>query len=101
MESNVSETIQKLKNEKRILARKLLELSNTFKASMARIEKKFEDKIAINEERLDKLENTRIDIEMKGLESSTVNTKVRDLEKLIDIHGEEITELKSEKEIVD
>ena len=43
----ISETIKKLKREKRIIAKKVLELSNTFKSTIARIEQKFDEKVTL------------------------------------------------------
>ena len=48
-----------MKSEKRIIAKKVLELSNSFKHTIARIEKTYEDKFALYESRLEELENER------------------------------------------
>ena len=57
MDPELSETISKLKSEKRILANKLLlELSKFVKQSFAKIEKKMDDKFAVYEKRLEQIE---------------------------------------------
>ena len=45
MDPNLSETIEKLKTENRIIARKLLELSNSVKNSFKKMENKLDDKM--------------------------------------------------------
>ena len=59
MDHELSETIEKLKSEKRILAKKLLELSNTFKSTIARVEKKFDDRMKLFENIIAEHENKR------------------------------------------
>ena len=46
MDINISETIDKLKNEKQIIAKKVFELSNAVKNSFAKIEKKYEERFS-------------------------------------------------------
>jgi hypothetical protein len=59
MDNRLSETVEKLKSEKRVIAKKVLELSNSFKHTIARIEKTYEEKFALYESRLEELENER------------------------------------------
>ena len=61
MSPELSETIEKLKKEKRIIAKKLLELSNSFKSTIARIERNFEEKMTHYENKLANLENRRVE----------------------------------------
>ena len=44
MEKNLSESIEKLKCEKRIIANKVIEFSNAFKNTIAKLEKKYDEK---------------------------------------------------------
>ena len=57
MDQELSEKIDKLKSEKKILARKLLELSNTFKSTIARLEKKYDDRMNLLENKIAQYEN--------------------------------------------
>ena len=57
MEANISETIEKLKCDKRIRVQKLFELSNAFKNTIARMEKEFDKRFKSYEKKLEVLEN--------------------------------------------
>ena len=51
MNPQISESIEKLKSEKRIIANKLIKFRNCFKNSIAKLEKKFEERFESNEKK--------------------------------------------------
>ena len=55
----ISETIDKLKSEKRILANKVLEFTKAFKNTIAKMEKNYDEKSAEYEKKLDEIKEER------------------------------------------
>ena len=98
MDPGISETVEKLKCEKKIIARKVLELSNTFKISIARLELKFDEKCASYEIRIEELEKEKsnklniIDAKLENISDDIEGLK-RDEVKLSD----EVSNLEAER----
>ena len=90
MDHRMSETIEKLKNEKRMLARKCLELSK----NVTRMEQTFEQKFAMYEEKLNILENKIND------KVATLNYKIEDLTKKENIISDEVSILEAERDVI-
>ena len=90
MDSEISEMIEKLKLEKRMLARKVLELSK----NLTKIEQRFEDKFTKYEERIDLLEAKVANY------VDTNNVKVEDLKKNEDKLAEDASILEAEREVI-
>ena len=78
MDPQTSEIIEKLKSDKRILANKLMELSNAVKNSFAKLERKIEEKFAMYENKLDAAAKLT-----EALQSSIENWKLRMLTNLL------------------
>ena len=55
MDQKISESIDKLKSEKKIIAKKLLEFNNCFKNSIAKLEKQFEERFETYEKNMESL----------------------------------------------
>ena len=81
MDGYWSETVEKLKYKQKIISRKVLELSNSFKVTIARLEKTLEDKFAYYETRINELENE----------------KIFKFDEKLDSHAEEIEALKKDE----
>ena len=62
MDPKKSESIYKLKMEKRIIAKKLIKFSNTLKNTNARIKKNLEEICASHENKLHKILMERVEI---------------------------------------
>ena len=90
MDSEISEMIEKLKLEKRMLARKVLELSK----NLTKIEQRFEDKFTKYEERIDLLEAKVANY------VDTNNVKVEDLKKNEDKLAEDVSIMEAEREVI-
>ena len=80
MDPQTSEIIEKLKSDKRILANKLMELSNAVKNSFAKLERKIEEKFAMYENKLDAaaklteaLQSSIENVEAKNVDESFAN----------------------------
>ena len=90
MDSETSEIIEKLKLEKRILARKVLELNK----NLTKIEQRFEEKFTKYGERIDLLEAKVANY------VDTNNVKVEDLKKNEDKLAEDVSILEAEREVI-
>ena len=91
MDPQLSEKNEKMKTEKKIIARKVLELSNSFKSTIARIESKIDEKFEAFENKFD-------DIESKIYNRCTkVDTKLENMS--IDLEGIQKDEVKLSDDI--
>ena len=87
MEMKISESIEKLKFEKRIIANKVIEFSNAFKNTIAKLEKKYEEKFTAFENKLEKLENERIPKSEDQIKSVLL---------VVEKHSDDISKLENE-----
>ena len=76
MDPSISEAIAKLKSEKGIIANKVIEFSNAFKNTIARLETKFDEKCTLLENKLDELDKE------KTTNVSKLDTIYDDIERL-------------------
>ena len=94
MDINISETIDKLKNEKQIIAKKVLELSNAVKNSFAKIEKKYEEKFSALENKLEMFEKQIIQkIDSKVHESEA---QMREIGLVEEKHSDDVLKLEQQ-----
>ena len=61
MNTEISESIENLKREKKIIARKVLEFTQAFKNTIAKMEKKYEERFACYEAKLLELESEKFE----------------------------------------
>ena len=86
----ISETIDKLKSEKRIFANKLLEFTKAFKNTIAKMEKKYDEKFAEYEKKLDEIKEERIHDKMAIAKEAEIQTKV------VEKHSDDVAKLEQE-----
>ena len=82
MDPQISESIEKLKSEKRIIAKKLMEFSNCFKNSIAKLEKQFEERFETYEKKLKEVEDKLLETIESKVVTSSEHTK-NDINELI------------------
>ena len=94
MDIKISESIEKLKQEKRILANKLLEFTQAFKNSIAKIEKKHDERFAAYDKKLAKLENDRL--ESATSKDCECTAQVKEVKSVVDKHSDNVSKLEKE-----
>ena len=87
MEKNLSESIEKLKCEKRIIANKVIEFSNAFKNTIAKLEKKYDEKFTAFQKKLENLEKERI---------TKSEDQMKSVIAVVEKHSDDISKLENE-----
>ena len=98
MDPSISEAIAKLKSEKRIITNKVIEFSNAFKNTIARLEKKFDEKCTLLENKLDELDKKKTTNVYK---LDTIFDDIEGLKKDEVKLSDDISNLEAEKDQVD
>ena len=109
MDPELSETISKLKSEKRIFANKLLELSKFVKHTFAKIEKKMDDRFAFYDEKISTLihlnEGLQNRVEQSEKMTTVEATKNKDnfneLETAFEKESKDIEDVKDQQSKID
>jgi hypothetical protein len=97
MDVKISESIEKLKQEKRIIANKLLELSQRVQNSFAKMEKKNNERFALYENKLAKLEKEKLELsEPKVCECAI---QVTNINSIVEKHSDDVSKLEQEYQV--